>query len=280
MQVFISYFRVYRPLTPPYMRFRIRRFLTRMQLHIVIHKTGVARTLQQLCGGNSVHKAMGCTTVTFTAVCPLPSLPLRDAALLQVLEARAYLLPTFPNTHADATAQPLVGFFQETAHVSHPKVGHPTSDELGQHLLAPRITDIPTAGGLLLEPLTQLGLCLRMDAQASLSLSCVEGVAKVLLPVHAAYMGLLAVHLQEQFLFDVTADAFADPFSGAGTLAENNAVVGIADKGQAAAFEFAVKLGEHGVAQYRGLKGRLAEHLAPFPQTYGLSSLLHASTCG
>ncbi len=28
---------VFRPLTPPYMRFRIRRFLTRMQLHVIIH---------------------------------------------------------------------------------------------------------------------------------------------------------------------------------------------------------------------------------------------------
>ena len=86
------------------MPFGIRRFSTRMQFHVVIHQARVACTLQQLIGGDTVHKAVGSTTVTFTAVCPLPSLPLRDAALLQVLEACAYPLPAFPYTHADTTA--------------------------------------------------------------------------------------------------------------------------------------------------------------------------------
>ena len=90
-----------------------------------------------------------------------------------------------------------------------------------------------------------------MDAQASLSLSCVEGVAKVLLTAYATYMGLFAVNLQEQFLFDVTADAFAYSFGGARAFAEDDAVIGIADKGKATAFEFAVKLVKHNVAQYR-----------------------------
>ena len=90
-----------------------------------------------------------------------------------------------------------------------------------------------------------------MDAQACLSLSCVEGVAKVLLTAYATYMGLFAVHLQEQFLFDVTADAFTNPFGSARAFAEDNVVVSIADKGETTAFEFAVKLVEHNVAQYR-----------------------------
>ena len=122
---------------------------------------------------------------------------------------------------------------------------------MGQHLLAPRIADIPAATGQLFKFAAQLGLCLRMDAQASLSLSCVKGVAKVLLTVHAAYMGLLAVHLQEEFLFDVAADAFAYPFSSTRASAEDNAVVSITDEGQASTFKFAVKLVEHDVAQYR-----------------------------
>ena len=179
------------------MRFRIRRFLTRVQFHVVIQQAWVARTFQHLVGGDTLHEAVSRTAVAFATVCPLPRLPLRDAALLQVIEARAYTLPAFPYTHADATTQPLVDIFQEAAHVCQPKVGHPTSDELGQHLLAPRIPDIPTAGSQFFEPFTQFGLCLRVDAQASLSLSCVEGVAKVLQSVHAAYIGLLAVHLQK-----------------------------------------------------------------------------------
>ena len=145
----------------------------------------------------------------------------------------------------------MVGIFQEAAHVGISKVGHPPSDALRKNLLAPFITDVPTAGSQLLEPLAQLGLCLRMDAQASLSPSCVKGVAKVLLAVHAADMGLLTVHFQEKFLFDEPTDALAYPFGGTRTFAEDYAVVGIADKRQTTAFEFAVKLVEHDVAQYR-----------------------------
>ena len=122
---------------------------------------------------------------------------------------------------------------------------------MGQHLLAPRIADIPAATGQLFKFAAQLGLCLRMDAQASLSLSCVKGVAKVLLTVHAAYMGLLAVHLQEKLLFNVTADAFADPFGCTRTLAKDDAIVGVTDKRKTTTFKFAVKLVEHNVAQYR-----------------------------
>ena len=98
-----------------------------------------------------MHKAVGSSAISFATVCPLPSLPLRNAALLQILEACTYPFPTFPYTHADATAQPLVGIFQEAAHVGMPKVGHPTSDCLGQHLLAPRIADVPVAASQLFE---------------------------------------------------------------------------------------------------------------------------------
>ena len=110
--------------------------------------------------------------------------------------------------------------FQEAPHVGIPKVGHPTSDCLGQHLLAPRIADVPAAACQLFELSAQLGFRLRVDAQASLSLSCVEGVAKVFLTVHAPYMGLLAVHLQEKLLLDKTADALTDSFGSTRTLAE------------------------------------------------------------
>ena len=75
-----------------------------MQLYVIIHQTGVVCTLQFLTGGNTVHKTVGNTAVAFATVCPLPSLPPWNATLQQVLEACAYPLPTFPYTHADATA--------------------------------------------------------------------------------------------------------------------------------------------------------------------------------
>ena len=48
MQVFISYFRVYRPLTPPYVPFGIRRFLTRMQFLVIFRKRGIVCVFQVL----------------------------------------------------------------------------------------------------------------------------------------------------------------------------------------------------------------------------------------
>ncbi len=168
-----------------------------MQLHIIVHQAGVSRTFQILCSGYTVHEAVGNSAVAFTAVRPSPRLPLVNAAFLQILETCAYPFPTFPYTHADSTAQPLVGVFQEAAHVGIPKVGHPASDGMGQYLLAPCIADIPTATGQLFKFAAQFGLGLRMDAQAGFTSSCVKGIAKVLLAVHAAYMGLLAVHFQE-----------------------------------------------------------------------------------
>ena len=98
-----------------------------------------------------MHEAVGNTAIAFTAVRPLPRLPLGDAAFLQILETCAYPLPAFPYTHANTTAQPLVCVFQETPYVGMPKVGHPTSDCLGQHLLAPRIADVPAAASQLFE---------------------------------------------------------------------------------------------------------------------------------
>ena len=51
-----------------------------------------------------MHEAVGNSAVAFTAVRPLPRLPLANAAFLQILETCAYPLPTFPYTHADSAA--------------------------------------------------------------------------------------------------------------------------------------------------------------------------------
>ena len=51
-----------------------------------------------------MHEAVGNSAVAFTAIRPLPRLPLVNVTFLQILETCAYPLPTFPYTHADSAA--------------------------------------------------------------------------------------------------------------------------------------------------------------------------------
>ena len=144
--MFISYFRVYRPLTPPYVPFGIRRFLTRMQFLVVFRKCGIVRSFQVIVGyGSRQYGTMHCAPISFSGISPLPCLPLGNATSLQVLEACPHSFPAFPYTHAYPTAQPLVGFPQKVAHLGKPKVVHPPSDCIGQFLLALLVAPAVTA---------------------------------------------------------------------------------------------------------------------------------------
>ena len=134
--MFISCFRVYRPLTPPYVPFGIRRFLIRMQFLVIFHKRGIVRPFQIRVGYGSVQKGVRRTPVTFPGIGPLPCLPFCDATALQVLETCPHSFPAFPYTHAYTTAQPFVCFHQKAAHLGKPKVVYPPSDCIGQFLLA------------------------------------------------------------------------------------------------------------------------------------------------
>ncbi len=130
------------------------------------------------------------------------------------------------------------------------KIGQPPSDGMGRPLPAPRMAEVPAARGQLFEPLTQSGFRIRMDARAGLSTPRVEGMAGVLLSVHAAYVGLLAARLQKKLLFDEPADALAHPPRGTGAFAEDGAAVGISDKRKDSPFEFSARLIEHDATRY------------------------------
>ena len=137
---------------------------------------------------------MDSAPIPFSGVSPLPCLPFCDATSLQILEACSHSFPTFPYTHAYATAQPFVSVPQKGAHLSKPKVIYPPSDCIGQFLLALLVAPAVTARCQLFELRPQFGFGLRMNAQARLSSSHVERVAEVLLSVDTAGGGLLSVH--------------------------------------------------------------------------------------
>ena len=190
------------------------------------------------------------TPVTLSGIGPLPCLPPGYATPLQVPVACPHPFPAFPYAHSYAAAQPSVCFFQIVAHLGKPKVVHPPSDCIGQFLLALLVTQAVTALCQLLELRTQFGFGFRMNAQASLSSSHVERVAEELLSMDTAYVGLLAVHFEEEFSLYELRDAFAHPFGSSRTFTEDDAVIGIAHKRKPASFKLAVKLRQHYVAQY------------------------------
>ena len=144
--MFISYFRVYRPLTPPYVPFGIRRFLTRMQFLVIFRKCGIMGAFQVLFGYSTCkYGTMNRTPIPLSGVSPLPCLPLRYATSLQILEACPHSFPTFPYTHTYAAAQPFIRLLQKIAHLGKPKVVNPPSDCIGQFLLALLVAPTVTA---------------------------------------------------------------------------------------------------------------------------------------
>lgn len=168
--------------------------------------------------------------ITFSGVGPLPCLPLGNATSLQIPEACPHSFPAFPYTHAYSTAQPFIHFFQKVAHLGKPKIVHPSSDCIGQFLLALLVAPAITARCQFFEFRFQLGFGLRMNAQASLALSHVECVAEELLSVDTADMRFLAVYFQEELLLYELRYAFAYPFGSSRTSAKDDAVIGISNE--------------------------------------------------
>ena len=78
-------------------------------------------------------------------------LPWLEAAFEQVAVTRPHSFPAFPYTHAQPAAQPCICLDDIAVHLGKTVVARPATDERGQHLLAPRVTDIPAATCQLLE---------------------------------------------------------------------------------------------------------------------------------
>lgn len=103
-----------------------------------------------------------------------------------------------------------------------------------------------------------------MNAQASLSPSHVERVAKELLPVDATDMRFLAVYFEKEFSLDELGDTFAYSFGCSRAFAEDNAVICITNKRKSAYFKFAVKFRQHYVAQYGAERAALRHAICRF----------------
>ena len=59
---------------------------------------------------------------------------------------------------------------------------------------------------------------------------------------------LLAIHLQIKFLLDEVRDGFADALGGSFTLAEDDAVIRVADETMSSSFKFLVEFIQHDIA--------------------------------
>ena len=96
--MFISYFHVYRPLTPPYVPFGIRRFLFWIPFEVRIQQTAVACSTEIIRGSSHVHNR--CTTyspITLT-ISPLTCVIFFDTTFPEVLYSGLGEFPRLPYT--------------------------------------------------------------------------------------------------------------------------------------------------------------------------------------
>ena len=70
----------------------------------------------------------------------------------------------------------------------------------------------------------------------------VEAISKVFHLADVRHMRLFPIHFQEEFPFDVSSDAFQGSLGASSALAENHAIISIADEFVPASFQFLVKL--------------------------------------
>ena len=103
---------VFRPLTPPYVRFRIRRFLFWVQSDIVVHQTRIACDAEFIVGRSVVHYTFRICPISLAAVA-IDSCPIwLDATSYEILHPCLRSLPTFPYAHTYPSAKPLVNAHQ------------------------------------------------------------------------------------------------------------------------------------------------------------------------
>ena len=136
----ISCFHVYRPLTPPYVPFGIRRFLFWIPFEVRIQQTAVACSTEIIRGSSHVHNR--CTTyspITLT-ISPLTCVIFFDTTFPEVLYSGLGEFPSLPYTHTYSPPYPFVCFNAETFHFSEVVVSYPPFYVLFQLLLSLLVT--------------------------------------------------------------------------------------------------------------------------------------------
>ena len=116
-------------------------------------------------------------------------------ALNEVINPRSWLLPRFPNAHAQTATKPLVNISDLTAHVGIFEVFRPALEVVPQGGLALFIAHAVTPRSNLFEFAAQLGLALLMQTQTAFAPAHIEAVAKILQLANVGAFGLLAVDL-------------------------------------------------------------------------------------
>lgn len=106
--MFISCFRVYRPLTLPYMRFRIRRFLFWIPFEVRIKHARVACLAEVFRRGGDMHDWRTTHPPISPTSCVIPS----DSTFHEVLYSGLGEFPSLPYTHAYSPSALTIRLFQ------------------------------------------------------------------------------------------------------------------------------------------------------------------------
>ena len=117
-----------RPRTPPYKRFRIRRFLLWMPFEVRIQQAWIAFLLQVGIGYSYMQNRSFCyAPVTKAGIAYPDGIRLVYATLDKVSHPCPDFLPRFPNTRTDAVSKPFIGFAKKSFHARKVIVPYPPS---------------------------------------------------------------------------------------------------------------------------------------------------------
>ncbi len=142
---------VSRPLTPPYVPFGIRRFLSLRRDRFVIRSEElVTGPFQSFIGERCVeYRAAGNPPVAFSRVGEDSCVAVTYPQILKVSPSRSYFFPTFPDNRPDSSAHPFVDTGQPTRYIGQFVIVRPASHEALQLAFPLFIAlHVPSAGKL------------------------------------------------------------------------------------------------------------------------------------
>ena len=187
---------VHRPLTPPYVRFRIRRFLFWVPCDIRTHERWITSIVQSQWGSCTMHYWRATDPPISLNIPPSSCIIFVDATSDKVLYSCLREFPSFPYTHAYSTSQPFVCFKQETFHTGKVIIPDPPSYVFFQLLLSPDIPPSIAATCQFFQPWLHLGFGLWVYCELAFAFHHIKGVAEVFHSAHIRHYSLFLVDFE------------------------------------------------------------------------------------
>ena len=217
-------------------------------LPVIARHGDIAKTGYFFVGEDSVQHERR-PPYALSAVRQFVHLPFGDVVLAYHPVSRPDSLPLLPIDGADFPTEPFIRALEHLLHVRQLEVVHPALHESFQDERTVFVAHRFPSAQNLPQAVLHLRQRFRVYLETAFSVLAVEAVAKVFHVADVRHMRFSPIHFQEEFPFDVLGDAFQGSLGASPALAENHAVVSIADEFVPAPLQFLVELVQHDVAQ-------------------------------